>query len=332
MNKNDQLREAITKAVQNGRNVLLEGPHGIGKTTLALAVAAKLDLRLKYLSASTLDPFADLIGIPVPITDEDGVRRIVYLRPDAINQAQIIFFDELNRAHPKVLNAVFELVQFHSINGDKLPRLQSVIAVINPVGNGYQVQELDPALTDRFHIHLRLTIGADRHWFVNRYGSDLGHALVNWFETDLDDQQRAQISNRRLEYIGLCWKDGIQLQHALPLDVQAPLHLLESRLRNEEGVLTAEQFVHEPNKFAEQVTTNLDVALRFAKVLPTMNPQQKRCVIDIVLALPAEVLAMLKSEFPFVFKKVRAAIASGKGQAEAEAFWDLLQERLCEIK
>jgi len=60
----------------------------------------------------------------------------------------MLFFDELNRAHPKVLNAVFELVQFRSINGDKLPRLQCVIAAINPPGAGYHVQEwIQPSWT-----------------------------------------------------------------------------------------------------------------------------------------------------------------------------------------
>src|ERR1043166_9712122 len=70
MTKLEKIREVITKAVSCGQNVLLEGPHGTGKSSLALGVAGKLGLRLKYFSAPTLDPFADLVGIPVPILDD----------------------------------------------------------------------------------------------------------------------------------------------------------------------------------------------------------------------------------------------------------------------
>jgi hypothetical protein len=331
MTKLEKIREVITKAVSCGQNVLLEGPHGTGKSSLALGVAGKLGLRLKYFSAPTLDPFADLVGIPVPILD-DGARRILYLRQEDVTQAEIIFFDELNRAHPKVLNTVFELIQFRSINGEKLPHLRSIIAVINPTVSSYQVQELDPALIDRFHIHARLTAGPSRDWFAARFGSTLGNALVNWFEADLDDKQRELISNRRLEYVGLCRMEGIDLQYAFPPNARLPLHLLEARLEENESSLTVEHFLQNPDKFASQVTTDLNVATRFGNLLPMMAPHQKAAVSDILLALPSEVLATLRSKFPPIFKKVRDGLAATKSKAEAEAFWDLVQERLNAIQ
>ena len=44
----------------------------------------------------------------------------------------IDIFDELNRAKPKVRNAVMELIQFRSINGIKFNNLRMIWAAINP--------------------------------------------------------------------------------------------------------------------------------------------------------------------------------------------------------
>jgi hypothetical protein len=327
MNKIEKIHQAITKAVECGNNILIEGGRGVGKSSITLQIAEKLGLRLKYFSAPTLDPIVDFVGIPVPVIDE-GARRIVYLRPDAINQAEIIFFDELNRAQPKTLNAVFELVQFRSINGEKLPHLRSIIGAVNPAGERYHVQDLDPALIDRFHIYLRVNAGPDRQWFVKKFGTQIGHALLDWYETDLDDKQRQETSNRRLEYIGLAHRNELDLELASPPSVQLPLHLLQARLREDEGAVSIEQFVEDPNKFAGQVGTHLNIAIRFAELLPMMTPTQKGRVSEILLALPAEVLAMLRKKFPFVFQKVRDALANKKNKGDADAFWELLQERL----
>src|SRR5206468_4153795 len=116
-----------------GKNVLLEGRRGVGKTSLVLEVARKLGLRLAYFSAPTLDPWADLVGVPVP---QDG--RLVFLRPAHVSEAEFLFLDELNRAHPKVQNAILELTLFRSLNGERLERLRTVWAAINPPDGEYQ--------------------------------------------------------------------------------------------------------------------------------------------------------------------------------------------------
>ncbi len=161
-----QLFEKLLRAGTLGYNVLMEGPAGTGKTTLVMEVAKKLGLRLKYYSASTLDPFVDLVGLPTPVVRKDGRLGLDFHRQDDINEAQLVFFDELNRAHAKVLNAVFEMIQFHTINGDPLPHLQAVFAACNPSDGDYQVTDLDPALVDRFHMHLHFGPNPDRAWFA----------------------------------------------------------------------------------------------------------------------------------------------------------------------
>ena len=56
--------------------------------------------------------------------------------------------------------------------------------------------------------------------------------------------------------------------------------------KEDDTVLTIEQFANEPEKFTSLVTNDLNVAIRFAQLLPMMNPFQKNRVRDLVLVLP----------------------------------------------
>lgn len=272
-------------------------------------------------------PTRPLVGIPVPVGEDDN-KQVKFCRPAHVTNAQVLCFDDLNRAQPKVLNAVFELIQFRAINGERLPNLTSVIGVINPVGAGYQVQELDPALVDRFHVYLRVDGPPDRDWFTDRFGKTLGSTLVAWYMTDLDEKQRPQISHRRLEYIGQNLQDGFDPRLSLPPNANLPLHLLEARIRGDDTVLNIEDFVADPDRFTSLVTQDLNVASRFANLLPMMAPKQKVAVKWVLLALPAEWLAYLQDKSPFVFNKTLDAVARAEGKPEAEAYRQLLNERL----
>ena len=147
--------------MSEGLNVLLIGYHGVGKTQMALEEAKSLGLNMKYYSSPTLDPWPDLVGIPVPVDIEgdskSGDKQLQFIRPADVEDAEIMFFDELNRAHPKVINAVLEAIQFHSINGKPLPRLKMVWAAINPPDDIYDVNEPDPVV-------VVFPITLQRHW------------------------------------------------------------------------------------------------------------------------------------------------------------------------
>jgi hypothetical protein len=109
--------------------------------------------------------------------------------------------------------------------------------------------------------------------------------------------------------------------------VKLPLHLLEARL-NAEPMLDINDFVSDPNMFSALVPQRPDVAIRFSQLLPMMNPRQSSRVKDVILALPADVLSSVQAKSPFVLKKTRMAIARFENGSDAEAFWQLLQERL----
>lgn len=183
--------EKIKSYIENNLNILLQGKHGTGKTTVLTQAAEELGYTVAYYSASTMDPWADFVGIPVPTDMEDGTKTLVNIRPHRIDEAQVVIFDELNRADPKVLNAVLELVQFRSINGQVLPNLKCVIAAQNPPEEGYNVDTLDEALVDRFDIMINVEPDITIPYLAAAIGDKrVARHFVTWW------RQRGQMSNK----------------------------------------------------------------------------------------------------------------------------------------
>lgn len=319
----DKLREAGT----HGFNVLMKGPAGTGKTSLVQQIAAELGLRLKYYSASTLDPFVDLVGLPVPVVRDDGTRALEFHRHQDVNEAELIFFDELNRAHSKVLNAVLELIQFKTINGDQLPRLKSVFAAINPPDGEYQVTELDPALIDRFEVHLEFGNAPDRGWFIENYGK-VGEALCDWWAIDLIPEQIALISPRKLEHIAVIVGKGFDPRDSIPdKDMKLPFHLLKERIDSPHTVTDIKDFVGDPDTFGRLVTQDQGMATRFVQLLPGMKPLQLFSVRLIVLSLAPELLSRV-CEDQKLMKRLYDVIGKKEGVAERKAYREMLEEMI----
>lgn len=131
--------------INAGRPVLLVGEHGVGKTSVLRSISSNFNMKMHELNAATLDPFVHIVGIPV--TSEGKVEMNP---PEELQDAEILFIDELNRADRQTRNALFEIICDHSVNGKKLPNLKLVVAAMNPPDSTYHVDELDKAMDDRF--------------------------------------------------------------------------------------------------------------------------------------------------------------------------------------
>ena len=322
-----QLLEKLRRAGELGFNVLMEGPAGTGKTSLVQQVAKELDLRLKYYSASTLDPFVDLVGLPTPVVHDDGRRSLEFHRQDDINNAELIFFDELNRAHAKVLNAVLELIQFHTINGELLPHLIAVFAACNPADGDYQVTDLDPALVGRFHMHLKFGLEPDRRWFIEKYG-DTGRILCDWRAADLEADQALLVSPRKLEHMAMLIEKECDPADSMPLkDKKLPFHLLSERLNSPQAVTDAKDFANDPDKYISLVSEDAEMALRFVSVLKTMKATQLNAVRMIVLCLPGEMLASVNEDIALMTRLFKA-VSSREGPSEGKAYRELIADQL----
>jgi hypothetical protein len=194
----------LVKLMAMKKNVLLIGGHGVGKTGMALSAAEALYLKCKYLSAATMDPYADFAGIPIP----DRKKKIIEFFHDAdLDRYHIFFVDELNRpAHLKILNGVLELIQFHSVQGRPFKKLKMVWAAMNPPNAEYNVDDIDPALLDRFHHYIEIPNVFIQEFYINKFGKDIGKVLLNWGNSLSQDKRKA-ITPRRLEYIGTIIND-----------------------------------------------------------------------------------------------------------------------------
>lgn len=205
--------------IENRQNILLIGQHGTGKTETIRALADELGLTVKSYSCATLDPFTDLVGVPVPRTDDNGREYLKMVRPLDIDDADIVFFDELNRARQEVQDAVLEIINNRTINGEPLPNLKCCIGAINPPNGEYKVEELDPALMDRFDAYIEFTPRPSVAYMSQYVPKPVAQALKAWWDDHNRAKRDSYISPRRLMKIGLVFmahKNKRAVLQALP--------------------------------------------------------------------------------------------------------------------
>jgi MoxR-like ATPase len=128
--KEQQIRQALCCLLAGG-HLLIEDVPGVGKTTLAHALAVSLGLQFNRLQfTSDLLP-ADVIGIAVFNREKNGF----VFHPGPIF-TQVLLADEINRATPKAQSALLEAMEERQVSADgitrDLPQPFFVIATQNP--------------------------------------------------------------------------------------------------------------------------------------------------------------------------------------------------------
>lgn len=190
--------------IKNRYNVLFIGKHGVGKTSIVKEAFERANLNWMYFSASTMDPWVDMVGVPKEKQNEDGSSYLDLVRPREFqnDEVEALFFDEFNRSHKKIRNAVMELIQFKSINGKKFNNLKVVWAAINPKDgedSEYDVEKLDPAQEDRFHVKINIPYQPSLPYLSNKYGKTTAKGAISWWK-ELPNDQKNSVSPRRLDY------------------------------------------------------------------------------------------------------------------------------------
>ena len=153
----------ICRNVYRGRNMMLTGPTGTGKSQTAIAVAKALGRELFYVNlGATQDPRGTLIG-NTHFSKEVGT----FFNESAFVQAiktpnTVILLDEISRAHPEAWNILMTVLD----PGQRYLRLDeavgaptvqvaegvSFIATANLGAEYTAVRVMDRALMDRFTI------------------------------------------------------------------------------------------------------------------------------------------------------------------------------------
>jgi len=288
----DSLEKKLISYYEHSQNVLFIGTHGVGKTSVFKSVINELNVNGKYYSASTLDPWAHIIGIPVPNKE----KSLDFLRPQDINNAEIVFFDELNRAHPRTLNAVLEMVQFRAINGEPLPRLKCVWAAINPPDGTYQVEDLDPALVDRFHVYINMAPVLNEDYLKTKMDADVFRILSDWWTNDLSADQRRVVTPRRIEYLGYMISKDLPYLDGFPLGMDFNKKSLMMKLEAYKSGgfsdliynITIDDILNRKEEILEKLKDNAGIGLKLVKHIREMHSDEIFKVRDIVESLPKE--------------------------------------------
>ncbi|MDA0323096.1 MAG: MoxR family ATPase [Verrucomicrobia bacterium] len=135
-------------------HLLIEDVPGVGKTSMAVAVAGAIGgsfHRIQF--TSDLLP-SDVIGVPIYLQSED---RFQFKRGPVF--ANVVLADEINRTTPKTQSAMLEAMQDArvSIDGEvhDLPAPFMVIATQNPIEH-HGTYALPESQLDRFMMRIRI--------------------------------------------------------------------------------------------------------------------------------------------------------------------------------
>ena len=133
------------------QNIMLAGRHGIGKSEILTEYFSKSGMKVIALFLGQMSDPGDLIGLP---NKDEKTGKTEFMPPywfTVDGKPIVLFFDELNRARPEVLQTIMDLALNRKLAGKNLPKGSRIIAAVNE-GEEYQLTDLDPALVSRFNI------------------------------------------------------------------------------------------------------------------------------------------------------------------------------------
>jgi Holliday junction DNA helicase RuvB len=177
----DNLGVFVTAAKQRGEaldHVLLHGPPGLGKTTLATIISNELNVGLKITSGPVLDKPGDLAGLLTNLQEGD-----------------VIFIDEIHRLSPVVEEYLYAAMEDFQIDImiDKGPSARSVQLTLNSftlIGATTRSGLLTSPLRARFGIKFHL------EYYDNEILTGIVKRSAGILKISIDDDAAVEIASR----------------------------------------------------------------------------------------------------------------------------------------
>ncbi len=165
----------LVRAVMRGKNIMMTGPAGTGKTMAVKHIVNALQRPHFYFNlGATQDPRATLIG-NTHFKKDEGTYFAQSLFVTAIQtENAVILLDEISRAHPEAWNILMTVLDpnqryLRLDEKDDAPTIKvannvSFIATAN-IGNDYtSTRTMDRALMDRFVVVEMTPLGKDEEY------------------------------------------------------------------------------------------------------------------------------------------------------------------------
>jgi holliday junction DNA helicase RuvB len=197
-------------------HVLLHGPPGLGKTTLAHIIANEMKVNLKITSGPVLDKPGDLAGLLTGLEEGD-----------------VLFIDEIHRLSPVVEEYLYSAMEDYKIDIliDKGPSARSIQLTLNPftlIGATTRSGLLTSPLRARFGIkaHLEYYDADIIHGILVRSASILGIKMDSSSADEIARRSRGtpRIANALLRRV----RDFAQVKGKGYIDLEITKSSLES--------------------------------------------------------------------------------------------------------
>lgn len=192
LDKPEVVKLAVACLLANG-HLLLQDLPGMGKTTLAHAIANHLGLSFNRVQFTSDMLPADILGISLYKTDTGTFE----FKPGSIF-CQLLLADEINRSSPKTQSALLEAMEERQVSQDgvtrKLPEPFFVIATQNPTQQS-GVFILPESQLDRFLMCLSLgypSINAERELLLGKDRRQMLSQITPMLDTQSLQQAQAQ--------------------------------------------------------------------------------------------------------------------------------------------
>lgn len=150
----DHVVEKVLATMLAGGHILLEDIPGVGKTTLAMAIARSMALSYKRVQFTPDVLPSDIVGFSMY---DQNTKEFVYQQGAVY--CNLFLADEINRTSPKTQSALLEVMEEGNVTVDgvtrPLPEPFTVIATENPLGSS-GTQMLPESQLDRFMVCLSI--------------------------------------------------------------------------------------------------------------------------------------------------------------------------------